>query len=168
MPQIPEKEIVKAFLRMYHKLKDEGGLLLEMCQMLQTINERQYLWSPEIIGLNKKIADLRSQNHTLAVLKQQGLVDPDIFISQSNALAEQLRSLKLQKERLMASDEDDTIEQTRSIIEVLENGPDFLEAFDEELFSELIDKIIVDSNEQLRFCLKNGLELREKIERTRR
>ena len=32
----------------------------------------------------------------------------------------------------------------------------------------LAEKIIVDSNERLRFRLKNGLELLEKIERTRR
>ncbi len=39
-------------------------------------------------------------------------------------------------------------------------------AFDEELFCELVDKIIVESNERLWFRLKNGLELRESIERT--
>ena len=32
----------------------------------------------------------------------------------------------------------------------------------------LVDKIIVDSNERLRFRLKNGLELTEQIERTKR
>ena len=35
-----------------------------------------------------------------------------------------------------------------------------------ELFGELIDRIIVESNERLRFRLKNGLELTEPIERT--
>ena len=166
---VRETEIQKAFLRLFHKLKcEDERVLREMLQTLERIRERQYLWSPDMIDLNHQIAELLSQNHTLASLKRQGLVDPDIFISQSNALAEQLRSLRLQKERMMASDEDDPIEQTRSLIEVLENGPAFLDAFDEELFSELIDRIIVDSNEQLRFCLKNGLELKERIERTKR
>ena len=41
-----------------------------------------------------------------------------------------------------------------------------MEEFDGELFGELIDKIIVESNERLRFRLKNGLELAESIERT--
>ena len=40
-----------------------------------------------------------------------------------------------------------------------------LEAFDEELFCELIDKIIVESNVKIRFRLKNGLELPETMER---
>lgn len=101
----------------------------------------------------------------LAVLKQQGLVDPDIFISKTNALAEQLRKLKLAKERLLESKTDDTLSQTKQIIEVIRDIPDFLEEFDAELFDELVDKIIVEDNTHLRFRLKNGLEFRETIRR---
>ena len=53
-------------------------------------------------------------------------------------------------------------------MDVLEDGPDFLDGFDTELFDALVEKIIVDSNERLRFKLKNGLELTEQIERTKR
>ena len=43
---------------------------------------------------------------------------------------------------------------------------DFLDTFDEELFRELVEKIIVESNNRLRFRLINGLELTESIERS--
>ena len=56
--------------------------------------------------------------------------------------------------------------RTQELIEALEAGPDFLDAFDGELFRELVDKIIVESNDRLRFRLANGLELTEPIERT--
>ena len=102
----------------------------------------------------------------LATLKQQGLIDPDIFISQSNELAEQLRAVKLKKERLLTVDGDNTIAQTRELMEILNDGPDFLDSFDAELFGELVETIIVESNERIRFRLKNGLELSETIERT--
>ena len=46
------------------------------------------------------------------------------------------------------------------------DAPEFLDTFDEELFREIVDKIIVESNERLRFRLINGLELTEDIERT--
>ena len=94
------------------------------------------------------------------------LVDPDIFISRQNELAEQLRAAKLEKERFLKAEEDQTIQQTQELIETLEAGPDFLDAFDGELFRELVDKIIVESNDRLRFRLVNGLELTEPIERT--
>ena len=100
------------------------------------------------------------------MLKQQGGVDPDIFIARSNELAEQLRAAKQEKERLLDQEGDDTIARTKDLIEVLETGPEFLESFDGELFGELVDKIIVESNECLRFRLNNGLELTETIERT--
>ncbi len=60
------------------------------------------------------------------------------------------------------------VDRTRDLMDVLEDGPDFLDGFDAELFDALVEKIIVDSNERLRFRLKNGLELPEQIERTRR
>ena len=49
---------------------------------------------------------------------------------------------------------------------LLEGGPEFLDSFDAELFGELVEKIIIESNDSVRFCLKNRLELRESIERT--
>ena len=102
----------------------------------------------------------------MAELKQQGLVDPDIFISRGNTLAEQLRTAKLEKERLLEFEEDNTLQQTRELLETLESGPEFLESFDGELFSELVESMIVESNTSIRFRFANGIELTESIERT--
>ena len=77
-----------------------------------------------------------------------------------------LLKVKLEKERFLEAEEDQTIQQTQELIEALDAGPDFLDAFDGELFRELVDKIIVESNDRLRFRLVNGLELAEPIERT--
>lgn len=120
------------------------------------------LWSLDVIELNKRISELTSQNQLLATLKQQGLVDSDIFISQTNMLTEQLRAAKLEKERLLDTEHDEAITSTKELLEILEDGPDLLTDFDAELFGE----IIVDSDTRIRFRLKNGLELTETIERT--
>ena len=165
--QIPSAEFEKSFCRLYYKLKHQSVPVFgQMLTTLQVIRNRRMLWSPDIVSLNKRISELSSQNQTLAFLKQQGLVDPDIFISQTNELTKQLRQAKLEKEKLMDAESDMTAQQTQEIIDLLENGPDFLDTFDAELFGELIDKIIVESNDSIRFRLKNGLELKERIERT--
>lgn len=149
------------------KLKHQSIPILEqMLTNLQMIRNRRMLWSPDIVALNKRISDLSSQNQTLAFLKQQGLVDPDIFIAKTNELTKQLRQAKLEKEKLMDAESDMTALQTRDLIDLLEGGPEFLDSFDAELFGELVEKIIIESNDSVRFCLKNGLELRESIERT--
>ena len=165
--QIENRVFYSGFLRLYYKLKHQGvSIVSQLQQNLLTIRSRRTLWSTDVIELNKQISNLTSQSHTLAQLKQQGIVDPDIFISRSNELAEQLRAAKQKKERLLDAGSDEIITQTQELLDILDAGPDFLECFDEELFCELVDKIIVESNERLWFRLKNGLELPEAIERT--
>ncbi len=124
------------------------------------------LWSGDLIELNKRISDIYTQSHKLSVLNKRGLVDSDVFISKSNQLAEQLRKAKQQKERLLDQEDKSTIDSTEQLLETLQYGPEMLESFDEELFCELIERITVQSNTQIHFRLKNGLELPEKIERT--
>ena len=167
MRPVAEKEIYAAFLRLYYKLKHKGvEILAAMVEDLNVVRERQMLWSSDIIEVNKRISSITSQSHKLTLLNQQGAVDSDIFISKSNQLAEQLRNAKREKERLLQKQDDDILRKTREIIEVLQCGPDFLDSFDAELFHELIDQIIVESNRRIRFRLINGLELPEYIERT--
>ena len=68
--------------------------------------------------------------------------------------------------RILNQDGDDTSPCTQELITILKRGPETLHDFDGELFGQLIDKVIIESSTSLRFRLKNGLELRESIERT--
>lgn len=165
--QIPVATIYEAFLRLYFNLSQHGkDILSEMIRNLHTIRNRQMLWHPDVVELNKRISDISNQIHTLTLLNKQGMVESDYFIFKNNQLAEQLRKAKQQKEKLLDREDDEIIKQTKILLEVLEDGPEFMDQLDEELFCELIDKIIVESNTKIRFRLKNGLELPESIERT--
>ena len=167
--QVPEEQLKSAFLRLYYKLKHYGSAILtQLISDLHAAKTGSLLWSENIVEINKQISDIASQERLLTQLKQQGSVDPDIFISRGNLLAERRRELKLQKERILRSEEDHTIQQTQDLLDVLESGPDWLDAFDEQLFSDLVEKIVVINNETLCFQLLNGLEVTEKIERTQR
>ena len=166
---MPEETINNAFCRLYYKLKNHGTTIFtQMLSNLQKIRCARMLWSEDIISLNKKISDTLCQVQFLTQLQQQGGVDPDTFISSSNKLNEQLHRWKQEKARLLDTDSDDMIDRTREIMDVLSDGPDFLDQFNAELFDALVEKIIVESNARLRFRLKNGLELTEQIERTQR
>jgi len=170
-PQMPirEEQVEQAFLRLYFKLKHHGvGVLTQLLSDLRVARNNSLLWSEGVVELNKQISDIAGQERLLAQLKQQGVVDPDIFISRSNMLVERRGEIKLKKERLIKAGEDHTIQQTRELMEILENSPDWLDAFDEDLFCELVEKIVVIDNETLRFRLVNGLEVTEMIERTKR
>lgn len=166
MPPVPEDELTAAFLRLYYNLKNHPEILSFYAKSLVVVRNRQMLWSPEVVELNKRISEIISQSHALTLLNQQGVVDPDIFIIKSNQLAEQLRNAKQQKEKLQDMEDDKTIEITQQMMEVLLTGSKMLLTFDVELFCELIDRIIVESNTKVLFRLKNGLNLPEYIERT--
>ena len=166
MPPVPEDAITAAFLRLYYNLKHNPEVLSFYIKQMAEVRKRQMLWSPAAVELNRAISDILSQSHALALLNRQGLVDPDIFISKSNQLAEQLRKAKQQKEKLRDMEYDQSIDTTQQLQEILLAEPEILDTFDGELFCELIDRIILQSNTKIRFRLKNGLELPESIERT--
>ncbi len=163
---VQEKELVSASLRFYFKLKTHPEIINGFLKNLKMIRKRQMLWGTDIIELNIRISDIISQSHKLTAMQNSGNVDPDIFISKSNQLAEQLRKAKQQKEKLQQQEDDDMIEATLHLLDVINAGPSMLESYDEELFCELIEMIIVESNTKIRFRLKNGLELPEIIQRT--
>lgn len=165
--QIAEADIHAAFLRIYHKLRLHGDpIFKQLLSDLQSIRERQMLWSQDVIELNKRISDINDQDRMLADLNKCGLVDPDIFISQSNQLAQQLCAAKQEKDRILSARNDDTIPRTRELLETLEILPEFLPAFDGEIFTDLVERVTVDNGDTLRFRLKNGLELAETVERS--
>ena len=166
LPPIPEDEIIRAFLRLYYNLKNHQEILTFLLQQERKIRTRQMLWGADIVEINKRISDIISQSHKLTAMQKSGNVDPDIFIAKSNQLAEQLRKAKQQKETLQTQEDNDLIESTSQMLEAISAGPDVLEAFNAELFCELIERITIQSNTKIRFRLKNGLELPESIERT--
>lgn len=165
--RIPEDEVHTAFLRVYHKLQIHGEpILKQMILNLQSIRERRMLWNRDIVALNNRIADLSDQDRMLADMNKCGLVDPDIFIAQRNGLAQQLRTAKQEKARLLDAGDDDTIPKTQELLETLETLPEFLPAFDSEVFADLVERITAEENGALRFRLKNRLELTERTERS--
>ena len=169
MPSVSTEAVEDAFCRLYYKLKHHGEpILSKMISAYLEIKSRRMLWSLDVIELNKRIAELTNQNQLLAMLKQQGLVDSDLFISRSNALAEQLRKAKQEKNHIMEISGDDTVQRTQELMDVISSGPDFIEAFDGDLFDNLIDRIVVEDAEHVIFQMKNGLKLKETIERMKR
>lgn len=164
--QVPEDELRDAFLRLYHKLKHHGGpILKQLASDLQAIRDRRMLWSPDVIALNKQISDINDQERMLAAMHQAGLVDPDIFISQSNDLARRLQAAKREKERLIGARDLDTISRTADLLEELDAMPDFLPEFDGQIFGALVEKLTMEPNGKLRFHMKNGLQLTEPVKR---
>lgn len=166
--QIPESEIYAAFLRMYHKLKRNYPVVLSpMLDQLQKLREKQQRDNGQLAELNRKISELANQGHVLRGLKDRGILNDAVYLTQAGTLNRKIISLKSEKNRLLEQEGDDnTLTETSSLFDFLEDAPDHLDDFDEVLFDNIVDMVIAESNDRLRFRLSNGLELPEAIERT--
>ena len=75
VPQVPEVEITAALLRLYHKLKADGGTILRtVLEQLRELRERELRTNRKISDIDKEIARLSEQN--LVLVRRQGTVSP--------------------------------------------------------------------------------------------
>lgn len=61
---------------------------------------------------------------------------------------------------------DETIRKTETMLDYLEDGPEWLEEIEPELFEMLIDRLMLTADRQVKIRLINGLEVIEPLEGT--
>ena len=75
----------------------------------------------------------------------------------------QLTQLRAKRRRLLKNDDIGEVAETlRQTVDAIRQGPEQLETFDEALFAELVEQIVVSPTE-LRFRLHGGIEVQERI-----
>lgn len=161
--RIPETEIYAAFVRMYNKLKLNDGIILRPAmKQLEDLNTALQRNNPAMLAVNKAIAQATEQSHNITKLQTAGLLDADACATKLAAISAQLTKLRGERRRLLKNgDIEETIDALRRTADTVQNGPDRLDAFDEELFDELVERIIAESQTRIRFRLKGGIELAE-------
>ena len=169
-PPYHTPDIEQAFCRMYYKLKHHGDPIFHTNALKPPKDPLQ----SNAMERRRHLSQQENIRHTqsgsiLTQLQQVGGVDPDTFISSNNKLSEQLRRLETGKKQGFSTPTA-TIWRIAPAISwtCWRTGRISSTALMWSCSMRLWKKIIVDSNERLRFRLKNGLELTEQIERTRR
>ena len=75
-----------------------------------------------------------------------------------------LAELRRDRRRLLKTgDLEETIASLRQTANVIHDGPNGLEDFDETLFADLVEKITAESSVCIRFHLQGGIELAERL-----
>jgi hypothetical protein len=104
------------------------------------------------------------QRETLAKLMGQGYLDPIIFNEENNALLRQADEYRAEIDMLNKSISGDTTHlQAAAALLHFAGKSAMLMAFDEELFIQTVDRIIIQSRSEFIFELKCGLKLRERM-----
>ena len=165
MGPIPEAAFHEAFVRMYRKLRANRETVLKPSIIqLETLNGILQKKNPEILAVNKAIAEVNEQTYNLNRLHSGGLLDTDICMSKLKQAAARLLELRRERRRVLENDEvEDTAAILRETMKKLENAPETLEEFDDALFTGLVDSITVKTGRILRFRLYGGYELAEQM-----
>ena len=159
---VREDVIQAAFLTLWNRLASNyEEILIPMLAALKAIqgNPEQ---DREMQEIEQNIQELKRQGYRLGRVLTEGSISSAIFIERQNQIEAQLeadrrRLRQLQGQRAFEWE----ISQTEYLISVFRNRPAILEAYDEELFLLLVERITVLPGRRLVFRLKNGLELEE-------
>lgn len=162
-PNVLEEDIKVAFVRVFNKLKQNSGELLEHpINLLVALKTKIAGSNQQINAIDSEIAALCSQNAMLLRYKLKGIIDNVSFLEQTSELQNQLTELR-NRRRKIANDDDDEkcIETLRELKEYIEENE--MMFFEDEIFMKTINRISVLKNNILMFEFKCGLKLREVI-----
>ena len=164
--RISEQSIHVAFLRMYHKLKANEGIILQpVLKQLTSLTDALNRGNPAMLTINEAIAAAAEQNHNLSKLHTAGLLDAKTLAIRQAELNAKMTELRRQRRKLLCNDEiDEQVESVHRTVEVIQDGPDRLDSFDDALFALLVEQIIAESQATIRFRLYGGLEFIETLE----
>lgn len=162
--RISEKAVFETLTLMTHKLKENcesiiGTALKQLSLMQDLFSENQDL----IRKIDNEIAQLSAQNHVLTKLHNSGILDSAEFAEKASEVSNRLTELRASRRKALSEDKDDElIEELHEIYKIMESCEPQAE-FDAELFGQIVRRIEVVNNSQIKFKLLGGLEIIEKI-----
>jgi DNA invertase Pin-like site-specific DNA recombinase len=160
--QIPESEILAAFKRVTDKLREYSEYVLSpLSEQLEAVAERKQRSNIKLSEINKELADLAGQVHSLNRLNAKGIMEPTLLVEKSNELNSKQTTLRRTKSQLLAeANQDSKPQAVADLIDALTSGCD-----ETGLFGEIVERVIVSSGNDIQFRLRCGLALTEEIER---
>jgi len=138
-----------------------NNILLPMETQLSQLRNIKLSHDISISEQNNGIANIAGQLHVLSRLKSKDLIDDESYFNQISELKRKLVSLQEQRQlTIQERQADDSIEQTQTIIETLQNMPDDpANIEDGGIFESIVEKVIIGQDRSITFRLINGLEL---------
>ena len=89
-------------------------------------------------------------------------MDADACTVKFNEINAQLAKLRMERRRLLENEDiDDAIDALQQTVDLVRHGPERLEEFDEGLFHDLVEQIVVESQTRIHFHLQGGIEVTE-------
>ena len=168
--RIAENDIYDVFVRMYKKLKLHEAIVLKPAlNQLKDLSEAIQRGNPAMIAINRAIAEASEQSYNVSVLQSRGVLDAAICAVKLQAIEGKLTELRRERRRLLKNEDlEEVMESLQQTANIIHDGPEKLENFDEILFADLVERITVESQASICFRLYGGIELTEQLREGRR
>lgn len=160
---IRDEDIKNAFITMMNKLIFGKDFILKpLLNKLKIMSKSGNL--SKIETLEKQIESNRKQQDLLVSLMAKKYLEPALFNKEKNELQMEEDNLIEEKEGLI-QDLNGELSKGQEVSSLIKytNKTAMLTAFDDETFTQHVDRIIVFSREEIGFVLKCGITLRERM-----
>jgi hypothetical protein len=160
---IRDEDIKNAFITMMNKLIFGKDFILKpLLNKLKIMSKSGNL--SKIETLEKQIESNRKQQDLLVSLMAKKYLEPALFNKEKNELQMEEGNLIEEKEGLI-QDLNGELSKGQEVSSLIKytNKTAMLTAFDDETFTQHVDRIIVFSREEICFVLKCGITLRERM-----
>ncbi len=163
--QIREDEFRAAFIRLWNKLQAHcKAILALMLRQLETLSVREKSGNTQLATLRKEIAEIKQQIHMMTVLNSQGTLDGAYFKERTQELNRKLITGQKQLNASLNDKDSERLDELRKLIGIFERTEPITE-FDEIKFGQIVEKITVLSETEIRFDLIGGIGFTERIVR---
>ena len=162
--RVREDMVYESFINMTYKLKEyREELLVPLIGNIQFLQSRTSVNQEEIKRIDKQIADYAAKNLVLTNLQASGVIGSAEYAEQWDEIDRKIAELRDRKRKKIAEEVDSEVEELKELNEFLE---DFIPStqMDEEVFDQLVKKVIVNDGTKITFFLIGGLALTEEIE----
>ena len=108
------------------------------------------------------MANLSAKNLVITKLYTNGSLAVADYNAKTFEITTKLSKLRAERKKLLGEERDRQIVELIELNETIENSS-YISKFNEELFNESIDRIIVGSDNLVTFCLVGGLKIKEEV-----
>ncbi len=137
---------------------------MPMLRQLETLSEREKSGDVQLANLRKEIAKTKQQIHLLTKLNSQGTLDSAYFKERTQELDRKILTAQKQLSASLNDEDSERLDELRKLIRLLEKSEPITE-FNEIKFGQIVEKITVLSETEIRFDLICKIGFTERIER---
>lgn len=158
---IREDALQLAFCTMVNKLIFSQKFLLKpLVKQLQARQSQEQV--AKLSQVETELNETQSKQDNLQQLWKQELIEKDFFTKQDTELEQKIANLQSEIERIkqLLGSQDSKLSLAHELLKLCQRS-DYLTAFDNQLFEQIVESITIDPDHNIIFHLKCGLNLIE-------